>query len=359
MRQSNEINFDGKTIFCGIDVHKTSWSICLLMEDRVLKRFSQPPGVKALEKTLKSQYPGAIYMAVYEAGFCGFYPQRQMAERGIACIVVNPSDVPTMDKEKRQKSDHIDCAKLARSLSAKQLIGIHIPDIQQQDDRCIIRNYKQFVKDQTRCKNRISSALYFQGMTPRLLDQDGKRVYWSKNYIRQLKAMTMGTVEARRSLDLLIENYENARHQVLVAIRELRKLAKEDRYKTQVKLIRSVVGIGEVGAMLFLTQIGDFKRFKGLDPLASYVGLIPNTHSSGEHETVSGLTHRGHARLREVLIEASWRAVSLDPAMTLAFSNYCKRMKKNRAIIAIAKKLLARIRFVMIHQQPYVSSVVA
>lgn len=358
MKQGKQINFTGKTIFCGIDVHKTSWSVCLLMEDRILKRFSHPPSVKALEQTLKRQYPGAGYKAVYEAGFCGFYPQRQMVERGIECIVVNPSDVPTMNKEKQQKSDRVDCSKLALSLSAKQLIGIHIPEIQQQDDRCIVRNYQQFVKDQTRCKNRISGALYFQGISPHLVNEDGKRVYWSKNYIRQLKAISMNTIEARLSLDLLILGYENARHQVLMATRQMRKLAQEDRYKSQVKLIRSVAGIGEIGAMLFLTQIGDFKRFRGLARLASYVGLIPNTHSSGDHENVSSLTHRAHTKLREILIEASWKAISLDPAMTLAFSNYCKRMKKNRAIIKIAKKLLARIRFVMIHQQPYVSSVV-
>lgn len=36
-----QLDFTGKTIYCGIDVHKTSWKVCLLMEDRVLKRFSQ------------------------------------------------------------------------------------------------------------------------------------------------------------------------------------------------------------------------------------------------------------------------------------------------------------------------------
>ncbi|MGH7238711.1 MAG: IS110 family transposase, partial [Candidatus Saccharimonadales bacterium] len=236
--------------------------------------------------------------------------------------------------------------------------GIHIPSVQQQDDRSIVRNYLQFIKDQTRCKNRISGALFFQDCARELSGDEHKQVYWSKNYIKQLKALPMATPQARRSLDLLIGAYENVRDQVRLATVELRKLAREDRYKSQVALIGSVPGIGEIGAILFLTEIGDFNRFNGTDQICSYVGLIPNTHSSGEHNRVSGLTYRGHPKLREILIEASWKAISLDPAMTIAFSDYCKRMKKNQAIIKIAKKLLVRIRYVMIHQQPYVSSVV-
>ncbi|HVB04619.1 MAG TPA: IS110 family transposase, partial [Chitinophagaceae bacterium] len=350
MRQINQLNFAGKTIYCGADVHKASWSICLMMDDRVLKRFSQPPMVEALEKTLKGQYPGARYEVAYEAGFCGFSPQRNMADRGIDCMVVNPSDVPTMDKEKQQKSDPVDCGKLARCLSAGMLTPLHIPSVQQQDDRCIIRNYLQFVKDQTRCKNRITSALYFQGIAPRMEDDTERASYWSKNYIRWLKHLPMATSQARKSLDLLIQSYEYTREQVLQTTRELRKLALEDRYMDQIALIRSVPGIGQIGALLFLTEIGDFNRFKGIDKLCSFIGLIPNTQSSGEHNRASDLTHRGHAKLREILIEASWKAIRLDPAMTLAFSNYTKKMKKNQAIIKIAKKLLSRINYVMKHQ---------
>jgi len=187
-QQGRKLDFFGKTIYCGADVHKASWAVCLIMEDRILKRFTQPPEVGALEKMLKRQYPGANFKVAYEAGFCGFRPQRLMTELGIDCMVVNAADVPTMNKEKQQKSDPIDCGKLARCLSAGMLSPIHIPSVQQQDDRCIVRNYLQFIKDQTRCKNRITGALYFQGITPGLLQQDGERTtYWSKNYIRWVK----------------------------------------------------------------------------------------------------------------------------------------------------------------------------
>lgn len=355
MQQVKTLDFTGKKIFCGIDVHKTSWSVCLSMEGIILKRFSQGADPTDLSSTLNRLYPGAEYKAVYEAGFCGFYPQRIMTSLGIDCIVVNPADVPTMDKEKKQKSDRVDCGKLVKSLSVDQLTPIYIPSIQQQDDRCIVRNYKKFVKDQTRCKNRISQMLFFQGMTPNL-DERTRIVYWSKNYIQKLKNLKMATEEARQALDLLIESFESTRDLVLKTTKQMRQMAKSDRYKEQIALIRSVPGIGEIGALLFLTEIGDFKRFHGIDHFASYIGLIPNTKSSGENDNIGGITNRSNTKLREVLIEASWMALRLDPAMTLYFSDYCKRMPKNKAIIKIAKKLLSRVRFVMIHQTKYITS---
>ena len=185
-----------------------------------------------------------------------------------------------------------------------------------------------------------------------------RTTYWSKNYIRRLKELSMATPQARKSLDLLIQSYEYTRLKVLDTTRELHQLALEDRYKDQIALIRSVPGIGQIGALLLLTEIGDFNRFRGIDQLCCYIGLIPNTKSSGEHDRTAGLSYRGHPKLREILIEASWTAIRQDPALTLAFTNYCRKMKKNQAIIKIAKKVLSRLRFVMKHQTPYVSSVV-
>jgi len=48
-------------------------------------------------------------------------------------------------------------------------------------------------------------------------------------------------------MNSLIESYEHTRSLVLKVIKEMRQLAKTDRYKKQIALIRSVPGIGEIG----------------------------------------------------------------------------------------------------------------
>lgn len=353
MEQVTQLDFSGQKIFAGIDVHKKSWKVCLRSEQMELKTFSQNPSVKELNDHLKQNYPGADYYVVYEAGFCGFSYQREFGMYSINCIVVNPADVPTTDKEKCRKSDAVDCRKLGKTLSEGGLKGIFVPGIEQQDDRGIIRVYQQMVKDQARFKNRLKGWLNFQG----IVISGGADRYWSNNFICWLKSLPL-TPSARINLDLLVEGYEQARGMVLAAIKQVRTLSRQERHRKAITLIRTIPGIGEITALLMVTEIGEINRFKTLDVLCGYVGLVPNTHGSGDKGTVMGLTNRAHHQLREKLIEASWIAVRLDPAMTMAFNEYTKRMKKNKAIIKIAKKLLNRIRFVMKQQTGYVTAVV-
>ncbi len=110
--------------------------------------------------------------------------------------------------------------------------------------------------------------------------------------------------------------------------------------------------------MIFLTELGELARFASLDKLASYVGLIPDVESTGETEHIKNLTHRRNPQLRALLIEAAWVAARKDPVLLLAFNEYCQRMKKTRAIIKIARKLLNRIRYVLKNQVEYVPGVV-
>src|ERR1019366_7913268 len=105
MKQVTKLDFTGQKIFCGIDVHKKSWKVCIRSEHMELKTFSQNPSATELKNHLKKNYPSAIYQLVYEAGYCGFSHQRQFSEDHINCIIVHPADVPTMDKEKQRKSD--------------------------------------------------------------------------------------------------------------------------------------------------------------------------------------------------------------------------------------------------------------
>jgi len=354
MTQAKKLDFTGQKIFCGIDVHKKSWSVCIRNEHMELKAFSQNPSAADLVQYLRKNYPSAEYQLAYEAGFCGFGYQRTFAKEGMNCIVVNPADVPTSDKDKQQKTDAVDCRKLSRSLGDHLLAGIYIPDVEQQDDRSIVRAYHQMVQDQTRCKNRIKSSLDFQGI-PTPEGQEYK--HWSGKFITWLKELPM-TPSARVSLNILIQHYEQTRSMVLLATRQMRALARQERHKDSIKRLRTIPGIGEIGALLLVTEIGDINRFERLDQLCGYVGLMPSVHSSGERESVKGLTHRGNQQLREMLIEASWVAVRKDPALTLAFEEYATKMKRNKAIIKIARKLLNRIRFVMKNQTDYETGIV-
>ena len=129
MTQAKKLDFTGQKIFCGIDVHKKSWSVCIRSEHSELKAFVQNPSVADLAQYLRSNYPLADFRLVYEAGFCGFSYQRAFVKEGINCIIINPADVPTSDKDKQQKTDAVDCRKLSCCLRDHLLEGIYIPSV--------------------------------------------------------------------------------------------------------------------------------------------------------------------------------------------------------------------------------------
>jgi transposase len=100
---------------------------------------SRDPDPDQLAKYLRTNFPGAEYHAVYEAGFSGFESCRRFQELGVNCIVINPADVPTSQKERIQKTDKADSRKLARSLRSGELSGIQLPDKQLEADRALVR----------------------------------------------------------------------------------------------------------------------------------------------------------------------------------------------------------------------------
>jgi transposase len=148
--------------------------------------------------------------------------------------------------------------------------------------------------------------------------------------------------------------------QFLVSItKQIRALAQDNRYCQSVAYLISAPGISTLTAMILLTELVDIHRFKTLDDLAAYCGLVPGEHSSGEDEIITGITSRRNPFLRRILIESAWVAARKDPALIMAFNTLAKRMPKNCAIVRIARKLLNRIRFILLHQQPYQPSVMA
>ncbi len=350
------ISFQGQNIFIGIDTHLKSWTVTTMMENNLQKTYSQDPCPGTLYNYLQKTFPGGSYYSAYEAGFCGFSVHRELAKYGINNIVVNPADIPTTDKEKKQKEDRRDSRKIAKSLKNGDLIGIYVPSRTNEELRALVRYRKSLVKEIGRHKNRIKSFLYCLGVIiPASLAQSSR--YWSSKFTQWLKTVEMSTPWGDAVLQNTLETIENLRDKLLKTNRQLRELNKDSQYSFKLKLLQSIPGVGPIMSVTFLSELEELKRFKSLDKLCSYVGLVPRTNSSSDKEKVGRITPRSNKPLRSTVIEAAWIASRNDPALAKSFIELCKRMKANEAIIRIAKKLLNRIRYVLKNEKEYVQSV--
>lgn len=352
----NKVDFAGQIIYTGIDDHKKNWVITNMFNGIVLKTLSVNKNPDELVKYLHSSYPGAIYRSVYEAGYSGFWADRRLREAGIENIIVNPADVPTTHKEKRRKTDKIDSKKLARELSIDRLEGIYVPSPEKEAIRCLSRTRIQLTKDQTRTKNRIKALLSFSGIP---VPENDVMKHWSANFIRHLSELKVDYVERKLALNFLLENLQQLRQQLAKVLKELRIMVRNNQETSKiVGHLLSVPGIGFITAVTLYTEIIDIKRFTKFDRFASFIGLTPDTNSSGEKDVTTGLTVRQKKYLRSLLIEAAWKAIRKDSALTAVFGNLMKRMDSKKAIVRIAKKLLSRIMYVWNNQKDYICMVV-
>lgn len=348
--QNAEVEFNGQTVYVGIDVGKKSWKVCVIVGDREQRVFSQDPSGAVLGKYLRSNFPGADFLCVYEAGYFGFAPYTELREAKLECLVVNPGDVPTTDKERVTKTDRIDARKLARGLADKRLQGIHVPPRVAQEARSLVRSRTVFVRDQSRCKNRIRAVLAYYGIRPL---EDFESGTWPKRFIEWLEQLTFETSWGTTMMRMHLKELAFLRGQLAEIGKQIAALGKDPMYRDSLALVRSVPGIGETTGMVLLTELGAMSRFRNDRALACYVGLVPGEHSTGDVEHHTGITRRRNSWLRHVLIEAAWIASAKDPALMKAYTELKKRMSASEAIVRIARKLLMRIRFVLVKRVVY------
>jgi transposase len=350
----NKPDFTNQKIYVGIDVAKKSWKVCIYLGAYYHCRFVQPPDPETLVRYLRTNFPNGNYNCVYEAGCFGFWIHNALTQSGVHCVVVNPADVPTAHWERSRKTDRVDAHKLARSLAANELRSLYVPDRKAMEDRTMVRLRGNIVREQTRYKNRIKAMLLYYGInTPEgLLDR-----HWSRKYLDWLEQIRLEHASGDYAFRLLLDQLISIRKTIADLTKRIRLLSQEDAYRNNVQLLCTIPGVSPLAAMAFMTEIISVRRFKDLDHIASYTGLVPGEHSSGEVVIDTGLTHRRNPMLRLMLVECAWTAAKRDPALLACFSRYATKMPKNKAIVKIARKLLSRICFVLKNQVPYELSI--
>ena len=350
--QMNNLNFEGQNIYAGFDVHLKDWKVTILSEEMMLKSFTMPPNPEVLSDYLLRNYPGASYHSAYEAGFCGLWAHYQLCELGIKNIVVNPADVPGTQKDKLQKEDKRDSRKIAYALRSGNLTPIYTPTESTLNDRSLVRSRKTLVNDMVRFKNRIKGLLHFYGIEmPE--EFSNSRKHWNRRFMVWLESIPMKELSGEMALKHQISEARYMKELLKCILLDIKNLSQTDKYRENVRLLRSIPGIALLTAMVILTEVEDINRFPNSERFASFIGLIPMTKSSGEKQKVGEITFRAHDFLRSIIIESSWVAVSRDPALLMAYQKLIKRMEPNNAIIRIAKKLSNRIYTVLKYKKTY------
>lgn len=116
---------------------------------------------------------------------------------------------------------------------------------------------------------------------------------------------------------------------------------------------RSAPGVGAICARILSNALGNLSEFDNERQLFSYTGLTPGEYSSGDKTQRGSITKQGNRHLCSVLIEIAWRAIEQDSNLQSCFAQISARRGSKRAIVAVARKLVGRIRAAFRHQVLY------
>jgi len=346
----------GQPLSVGLDVHLKQWTVTVRGADTELAHFVAPPDAAQLAAHLRRRYPGAVYRSAYEAGFSGFWIHRELEKQGIANLVVHSPDVPTTHKERHAKEDRRDSRKLARELESDNLTGVFIPTPAQEHLRSLCRARRRLAGDGRRLKCRIKALFHLAGIG---LPENCEIKHWSRRFLAHLETFANSNEPWSRCLRLWLDVLGDQRRQLSQATRTLRAGVRRDGDPELVRLLATLPGIAWIAAVTLATELIDIRRFRSLDHLAAFVGLVPATHSSGDTEVTAGLTTRANPVVRHVIIEAAWIAVRTDPELSQDFVRLCRRMRRTQAIVRIARKLLNRIACVWRNRRAYRPGVIS
>jgi len=277
----------------------------------------------------------------------GFRLHDRLVAHGISCIVTPPSLVP-QEYGNRVKTDRRDSRKLAHLLAKGLLKRVWVPSEEELYHRQVIRRRRQLVRDRVRTQSRIKAELRFYG-----IHLEEPRGGWTQMYFESLRTINFGNRWMQESFNRLLEQYEFLTAQIDKQTKLLRQLSETELYQKRAEILQSIPGIGVISAMELLLELQDVSRFRRAEQLAAYVGLTPSQYSSADKVRMGRITGIGKNTLRSLLVEASWTLIRKDQAMREKYDRIKIRSGGKRAIVAIARTLLLRMRRMLLDKQAY------
>jgi len=317
-------------------------------------------GKKVFNKQLRSKQVLAYFAQLppcligLEACGSAHHWARQLQAMGHTVKLMAPQFVKPYVKT--NKNDAADAEAICEAVTRPNMRFVPIKNANQQAVLSVHRARQGFVKARTAQGNQIRGLLMEYGITlpqglghivkcvPAILE-DGENEL--PGVFRQL---LQRLADHLKELDYQVKELET---QIQVWHREndaSRKLA-------------GIPGIGPITASALVASIGDASNFKNGRQLAAWLGLVPRQHSSGGKQILQGISKRGDAYLRTLLIHGARSVIRVAAGKTNQTSswllNLVERRHKNVAAVALANKNARIVWALLTHQREYQSEFVS
>jgi len=270
-----------------------------------------------------------------------------LVEKGYDVKVAHAKAMHRITKSSK-KNDKRDALQLAKHLLANDIPESYIPSKDIRKKRSILRTRIEFMQERTRIKNKIQSILQKEGLALTT------KTSFCKKWIKELLKIKFEE-EIKHKIELYLIQYDHLTKLIDEYNKKISQLAKADK---EVKLIMTIPGFGELTSLILLTELGDYKRFDLVKQVASYVGVIPSSRSSGEKIRHGRICKDGNPYIKWALTQSAGSAGNGKSAISTYFRKKLIRKGYQKARVATAHKLLRIAIGVLRNNKPYSDSLV-
>lgn len=324
----------------GIDLAKSVFQVCALNQAQKLV-FNKQIKRKFLVSEIR-QHPGATI--AMEACATSHYWARMFVSMGYTVRLIPAQHVKALGRG--NKNDANDALAIAEAVFRPQLHDVQIKSLEQQDIQTLLRIRSRY-KDARRI-----NATQLRG----LLGEYGLTMKTGiSNITRELPLLLEDadnslTPIARQSMAKLLEEHHRLTHEIAAFDAQLKAMANQ--HATTIDLMR-LRGIGPISALALYASVGDGSQFRNARQLSAWLGLVPKQFGTGGKIQLGGISKRGNAQLRVLMIHGARTVMNWSQKRDDALSNWvrslCERRGKHKAVVALANKT-ARMVWVVLNK---------
>ena len=249
-----------------------------------------------------------------------------------------------------KKTDKNDAEILAHIARLGPCPCVWLPPKDLRELRALLRFRIFLVRRCTSIKNHIHYILRANGWQyPPITDIFGKT---GREYLRGVELPEGMRWQMDRSLDML--------EQMESVVAEIDKKVKDEvKNNENAQLLMSMPGIGEFGALLLTSEIGDVGRFSSAKKMCAYFGLVPRVRQSGERCYRGRISKEGNSHIRWYMVQAAWVAVRVDERIGAFYGRLQRRKGSKIALVATARKMLTIVWWMLKERKRYERLMVA
>jgi len=256
----------------------------------------------------------------------------ELVEYAGSVMVVHPPHVALITRA-QVMNDKIAASILARLLAKGLLVGIWVPPQGIRELRGLVAQRRKMTRLATQAKNRLHAVIQRHHLKPPLGNPFAKtnNGWWL--------ALPLGKLE-KMNLQSDLETLQFAEQQEARIEKEMTGIAAEDE---EIGCLLHISGFGVITAVTVYAAIGDIGRFVESKKLVGYAGLGARVHDSGLTTRTGKITKAGRRDLRVALVEAAHVVANSHPHWKAELARLQPRLGYNKAIVAIARKLLVTV----------------